>query len=153
MDAHIFDSIVINPDFLDSLNDDTYYYIEELVQNINVKYKDKLKSVIDGDKYRLEYETEQYNIKYEKEVELEKIKVANEKRDKRRKEKKKLRKEKEKKAAEKYEKKYKNRKNKMKVKGTAIHNDINIIKDVKDVMDDLVNKVVEFNEVKDNIQI
>ena len=151
MDTHIFDPIVINPDFLESLNDDTYYYIEELVKNINAKYQDELKSVIDGNKYRSHYETVQYNIKYEKDEKLNKLKLEETIRQNRRKEKKKLRREKEKKDAAKYEKKYKNRKTKMKVK------DNKIIKDVIDVMDDLVNKIVndfeEVNDFEDNIQI
>ena len=149
MDNHVFDSIVINPDFLESLNNDTYYYIEELVKNINTKYQDKLKCLIDGNKYRLHYETLQYNIKYEKDEKINKFKLEETKRQNRRKEKKKLRREKEIKDAAKYENKYKNYK--MKVKGN------NIIKDVIDVMDDLVNKIVndfeEVNGFEDNIQI
>ena len=92
MDKYVFDPVVINPELLESLNDDTYYYIEELVKNINAKYPDKLKSLIDGDKYRLHYETEQYNIKYEKNKKINELKLEETKRQNRRKEKKKGRK-------------------------------------------------------------
>ena len=143
MDTHVFDPIVINPEFLESLNNDTYYYIEELVNKINANYSDNLKSVIDGNKYRSLYETQQYNIKYEKDEEMRRLKLEEIKRDKRRKEKKKLRKEKEKKEAEKYEKKYKNRKNRMKVKDKKDTTDIEIDRTIISVMNDIVTKVID----------